>query len=138
LTELASGKQVTLSQFYGQPVLILYWAAWCLNCNDEMGSIEKISQTNKDAGLAVLTVDATDDIATLNLYRTNHKLTVPILLDPNSIFKSAYHINLDTIPLHFFLDSIGRIMSIRMGGMTLAELQIQVDAILQRLPTSTP
>jgi hypothetical protein len=103
-----------------------------------MGSIEKISQTNKDAGLAVLTVDAADDIATLNLYRTNHKLTVPILLDPNSIFKSAYHINLDTIPLHFFLDSIGRIMSIRMGGMTLAELQIQVDAILQRLPTPTP
>jgi peroxiredoxin len=138
LTDLASGRQVTLSQYNGQPVFIFYWATWCLNCNEEMGSIEAISQTNKDAGLVVLTVNAEEDIATLNLYRTNHNLTVPILLDPDSIFKSAYTIDLKTIPLHFFIDSIGRIMSIRMGGMTLAELQIQVNGILQRLPTSTP
>ena len=138
LTELASGKQVTLAQYVGQPVFIFFWATWCLHCNNEMGSIETISQTNKAAGLVVLTVNAADDLATVTLYRTNHNLTVPILLDPNSIFKNAYNISLDSIPLHFFIDSNGKIRSIFKGELTLAELQSYLSTILQPLPTSTP
>jgi peroxiredoxin len=138
LTELASGKQVTLAQYVGQPVFIFFWATWCLHCNNEMGSIETISQTNKAAGLVVLTVNAADDLATVTLYRANHNLTIPILLDPNSIFKNAYNISLDFIPLHFFIDSNGKIRSIFKGELTLAELQSSLGTILQPLPTSTP
>jgi peroxiredoxin len=138
LTELASGKQVTLAQYEGQPVFIFFWATWCLHCNNEMGSIETISQTNKAAGLVVLTVNAADDLATVTLYRANHNLTVPILLDPNSIFKNAYNISLDSIPLHFFIDSNGKIRSIFKGELTLTELQSRLGTILQPLPTSTP
>jgi Peroxiredoxin len=138
LTELASGKQVTLSLYDGQPVLIYFWATWCNNCNIEMGSIESISQANKAAGLVTLTVNAAEDLSTVTLYRSNHNLTVPILLDPDSVFKNAYNVNLDTIPVHFFIDTSGRIKSIRMGQMTQAELQGQVDAILPLSPTPTP
>jgi peroxiredoxin len=138
LTDLASGKLMTLSQYDGQPVFIFFWAAWCIHCNDEIDSIEAISQANKAAGLVTLTVNAADDLATVTLYRSNHKLTIPILLDPDAIFKNAYAINLDTIPLHYFIDSGGMIKSIRMGEMTQAEIQIQVDGILQPIPTSTP
>jgi peroxiredoxin len=138
LTELASGNQVTLSQYDGQPVLIYFWATWCNNCSIEMGSIESISQANKGAGLVVLTVNAAEVPAIVTKYRTDNNLTVPILLDPDSVFKNAYNVNLNTIPIHFFIDSSDRIKSIRMGQMTQAELQGQVDAILPQGPTPTP
>ncbi|MGZ6346634.1 MAG: TlpA family protein disulfide reductase, partial [Anaerolineales bacterium] len=138
LTELASGKQVTLAQYFGQPVIIFFWATWCLHCNNEMASINIISEADKASSLVVLTVNAADDLATVTLYRANHNLTVPILLDPNSIFKNAYNINLDSIPLHFFIDSNGRIRSIFKGELTLPEIQSYLGTILQPLPTSTP
>jgi peroxiredoxin len=119
-------------------VLIFYWATWCQHCNNEIGSIETISVNNKGAGLVVLTVDAAEGIATVTPYLANHNLTVPILLDPDSIFKTAYNINLDTIPLHYFIDSTGKIKSIRLGELTLAEIQTLVDGILQQPPTATP
>ena len=119
-------------------MLIYFWATWCNNCNIEMGSIESISQANKAAGLVTLTVNAAEDLATVTLYRSNHNLTVPILLDLDSVFKNAYSVNLDAIPIHFFIETSGKIKSIRMGQMTQAELQGQVDAILPLGPTPTP
>ena len=88
--------------------------------------------------MVTLTINAAEDIATLNLYRTNRNLTVPILLDPKSVFKTAYNINLDNIPLHFFIDSSGRIKSIVKGEMTLDEINVRANEIIQKLPTSTP
>lgn len=138
LTDAVSGKQVALSQFEGLPVLIFFWASWCIHCSDEIGSVETISKVNKPAGLVTLTVNAAENLATVTLFRTDHNLTAPILLDPDSVFKNAYNVNLDTIPLHFFVDSSGRIKSIRMGELTQAEMQTQVDAILPGVPTPTP
>ena len=80
-----------------------------------MGNIEAVFQANKDTGLVVLTVDAGDALATVTLYNTNHELTVPVLLDPNSVFKTAYNIDINTIPLHFFIDSSGKIKAIVKG-----------------------
>jgi cytochrome c biogenesis protein CcmG/thiol:disulfide interchange protein DsbE len=138
LTNLATGQRVTLGQFDGQPVLLFFWATWCTQCNNEVGSIETISQNYKDAGLVVLSINAAEDYATLTIYRNVHLLTFPILLDPDSVVLSAYHVNGDTIPKHFFVNSSGRIAFIGKGEMTLDELKIQVDAILRRYPTSTP
>jgi len=135
LTDLATGQRVTLSQFDGQPVLLFFWATWCPHCNNEIDFIETITQTYKDAGLVVLTINAAEDPATVSAFRSAHLLTFPILLDPDSVVKSAYHV--DAIPRHFFVNSSGRIASIGRGEMTLDEMKVQVDAIMRRYPTST-
>jgi peroxiredoxin len=136
LISLTTGQQVTLSQFDGQPVLLFFWASVCSQCNNEIGSIETISQTYKDAGLVVLTINTAEDPATVTIFQNAHLLTIPILLDPDSAVQSAYHV--DAIPRHFFVNSSGRIASIGWGEMTLNELKVQVDAIMRRYPTSTP
>jgi peroxiredoxin len=137
LTDLASGQRVTLNQFDGQPVFLFFWATWCPHCNNEIESIETITQTYKDADLVVLTIDASEDPATVSAYRSAHPLlTFPVLLDSDSAVQSAYHV--DAIPRHFFVSSNGRIASIRWGEMTLDEMKVQVEAIMRRYPTSTP
>lgn len=136
LTEVASGRRVTLSQFDGQPVLLFFWSSVCTQCKNEIGSIKTISQTYKDAGLVVLTINAAEDPATVTIFRSTHLLTIPILLDPGSVVQSAYYV--DALPRHFFVNSYGRIAFVGRGEMTLDELKIQVDSIMQRYPTVTP
>lgn len=138
LTNESTRQLVKLSQFDGQPVLLFFWTTLCTQCSNEMVSIETISQTYKDTGLVVLAINAGESLATVSVYRTNHHLTIPVLLDPDSVAQNAYKINVDNPPQHFFIDPNGRIASIRNGEMTLDEIKIQVDAILRRFPTSTP
>jgi peroxiredoxin len=138
LTDLATGQRVSLSQFDGQPVMLFFWATWCTPCNNEMGSVETISQTYKNSGLVVLTINTAESIATVTVYRTAHKLTFPILLDSNSVVQTAYIITAYNMPMHFFINSSGRIASIAKGEMTLDEIKIQADAIIKGVPTTTP
>jgi peroxiredoxin len=136
LTDLATGQRVTLSQFDGQPVLLFFWATWCPHCNNEIDFIETITQTYKDAGLVVLSINEAENPAIVSAYQSAHLLTFLILLDPDSVVQSAYQV--DPIPRHFFVNSSGRIVSIGRGEMTLEEMKVQVDAIMRRYPTSTP
>jgi peroxiredoxin len=136
LTELASGKRVTLSQYDGQPVLLFFWSSLCTQCKNEIGSIQTISQTYKDAGLVVLAINAAEDLQTVVNFRNAHLLEIPILLDPGLAVQSAYHV--DALPRHFFINSIGRITSIGKGELTLDELKIRVALIMLRYPTATP
>ena len=136
LTELATGQQVTLGQFDGQPLLLFFWATWCPHCKNEINSIETIAETYKGAGLVVLAINAAEDPATVGAFQSAHLLTFPILLDPDKAVQALYHV--DAIPKHFFVSSSGRIAFIGWGEMTFDEMKVQVDAIMRRYPTATP
>jgi thiol-disulfide isomerase/thioredoxin len=42
------GNQVSLRDFRGKPVLIVFWATWCDSCKEEMPVLEKFSQGKRD------------------------------------------------------------------------------------------
>jgi peroxiredoxin len=138
LADLATGQRVSLSQYEGQPVLLFFWATWCLPCKNEISTIETIYQTYKEAGLVVLAINASEDPATVSSYQSAQQLPFPILLDPGSVVQSAYEINLETLPRHFLINSSGKITYIGKGEMTLDKLKVQLDALVPRPPTVTP
>ena len=69
-----NGKQVSLSDFKGDVVLINFWATWCAPCLTEMPHIQKMYTELKDKGFHVLaiSVDAPRDISKIKpLVRRN-------------------------------------------------------------------
>ncbi len=74
------GKEVSISDFRGKPVLIVFWATWCDSCKDEMPVLEKFSQGKRDQ-LAILfiTIDGERKSATQKVINQN-KITLPVLL----------------------------------------------------------
>jgi peroxiredoxin len=138
LIDSATGERVTLNQFIGQPLLIFFWTSGCPACNDEMNSIETIARNYEDDDLVVLSINAADALATVSAYRITHQLTFPTLLDPGSVVQSAYLVNFEDNPRHFFVNSSGRITFIGKGEMTLNEMKVQADVIVRLFPTSTP
>jgi peroxiredoxin len=135
LTDVATGKQVTLSQFDSQPVLLFFWATWCSQCINDISTIETVYKTYKDTGLVVLGIND-ENSATVTRFRSTYQMTFPILLDPGSVVQALYRV--DSIPRYFFISRNGGISFINLGGMTLAEMKNRVETMMRYYPTATP
>jgi len=74
------GKQVSLSDFRGKPVLITFWATWCDSCKEEMPILEKFSQGKRDQlTILLIAIDGERKRAAQKIVDTN-KITLPVLL----------------------------------------------------------
>jgi thiol-disulfide isomerase/thioredoxin len=57
----SGGKEVTLQSFAGKPVLLDFWATWCVPCRESLSALEKLYEENEAKGLVLLSLDEDDD-----------------------------------------------------------------------------
>ena len=57
----SGGKEVTLQSFAGKPVLLDFWATWCVPCRESLPALEELYEENKAKGLVLLSLDEDDD-----------------------------------------------------------------------------
>lgn len=110
------GREISLSDFEGSPVLINIWASWCGPCRAEMPDIQDVYNDYRDEGFVVLAINATnqDNINDVKEFVNDHGLTFPILLDKSGQVSNTY--NLRSLPTSFFINEDGVIHKIIIGG----------------------
>jgi cytochrome c biogenesis protein CcmG, thiol:disulfide interchange protein DsbE len=128
LPQLLSDHDVTLSQFFGKPILIFFWATWSFDCRSEINSLKTLQQNYADRGLVILAVNASESLSKVTAYQEANQLTYPVLLEQKNVAQIKYQVN--SIPTHVFIDSEGKISYIHGGFMDLSQLENQVKAIL--------
>jgi peroxiredoxin len=115
------GKPVTLAQHKGKVVLISFWATWCGPCQQELPKIQAIATKYADKGLVVLTVSV-DDASTVAQVRATarkHRLSVPVLLDPDNTAIASFNPRGD-VPFTVIIDKNGNIAE-KHGGYTAGD-----------------
>jgi peroxiredoxin len=127
-----SDEKVSLSDYSGRPVILLFWATWCPYCEREMPSLQAVYDEYKNTGLTVLAIDCGDSAAKVRSYRNSHSLSFPILLDSNSKTIKLYR--MASFPSHFFIDSSGRIASVAVGMLDYSRLRTHVMFITPGSP----
>jgi thiol-disulfide isomerase/thioredoxin/outer membrane lipoprotein-sorting protein len=50
-----------LQSFVGKPVLLDFWATWCMPCRESLPALAKLYQENRAKGLVLLSLDEDDD-----------------------------------------------------------------------------
>ena len=54
------GSEFTLSEHWGSPIVLNFWASWCLPCRDEAPAFRALWHTWQEEGLIVVGVNSQD------------------------------------------------------------------------------
>lgn len=129
--ESLDGKQVSLSQYRGQVVLINVWATWCPACVRETPNLVRLYNTYRDQGFVILSVDDTsqDDPVKVAAFARDQGMNFPVLLDKTSTVGQLYGTRL--IPTSYLIDQSGKIVYARVGELDSAQISEQVAALLK-------
>ncbi len=116
------GAAITLSQLRGHPVLINFWASWCVACRAEAPDLERLYSKYRGHGLVVLGVNITqqDTLADARQFVASYKLTFPIPLDDQGSVMAAYRV--PGLPTSYFIDRSGVIRDFIIGQMNWATM----------------
>src|SRR6266550_1313212 len=94
------GHSVSLSSLQGKPVLISFWATWCVPCRDELPLIRDEYLAHRAEGLEVVAIDWGDESAdTVRRFWTSLKLQPAPFLDPDGQAATAYGVTLSSTGL---------------------------------------
>ena len=129
LTEARTGAAVSLNDFAGQPILLKFWATWCVPCRTEFPFIEAAYQSHKEDGFVVLAVDFDEPPERVSAYGDELGLTFPLLLDPGGRMQKALY-NIYAYPTHLFIGRDGQIVITHVGPLQEADLARYLAQIL--------
>ena len=100
------GKTVSLSDFRGKPVLLVFWATWCPTCREGINLLEKFSIGKKDQfAILLLTIDGEREKRAERIIKEDH-ITLPVLLIVKEKILDHYGVR-GWIPLIFLVDREG-------------------------------
>jgi peroxiredoxin len=121
------GKQVSLSQLRGKPVMLNFWYSTCPGCLVEIPGMQRFYLAQQAAGndFVILGVDSVDDAQTAQQYG----LTYSLALDNNQQVATLYH--LTATPTSYFIDRHGIIRAVVVGPIDESTLQQDVAEISQ-------
>jgi peroxiredoxin len=119
------GTPASLSDYRGKVVLLNVWATWCLPCEEEMPSMQRLYELLRDEGLEIVAVsiDArlgrADEFGRpggdIGKFAREYGLTFPILHDPQGRVQRTY---LTTgVPESFVIGRDGMIYTKKTGAV---------------------
>jgi cytochrome c biogenesis protein CcmG/thiol:disulfide interchange protein DsbE len=101
------GPPVSLRALAGHPVILNFWASWCIPCRDEAALLEDLSHEFRGQGLAVVGVDTQDLTAPARAFLEKFGITYLNLRDPDGSVGRDF--GTTGVPETFFIDRQGRI-----------------------------
>jgi cytochrome c-type biogenesis protein len=94
------GHHVSLSQLKGKPVLISFWATWCVPCRDELPLIRDEYLAHRAQGFSVVAIDFGDESAsTIRKFWSSFNLQPAPFLDADGRVANAYGVALSSTGL---------------------------------------
>ncbi|HEX3425342.1 MAG TPA: TlpA disulfide reductase family protein [Acidimicrobiales bacterium] len=112
-----TGQPVSLSSYRGHPVILNFWASWCIPCRAEFPVLKQL--LGRDPRVVVLGVVFNDTDGPALAFMRQMGATWPGVRDPKSQIADAYDVHAKPgIPVSVLVDTTGRIVDRRYGGLT--------------------
>ena len=115
------GKTRSLAEFRGAPVLVNFWASWCVPCLAEMPEIERFEKRMSAEGLKLAMINLEEPPSVVRNFLREYDYSFPALLDAEGAAARAFGVT--GLPTSFFLDAGGVIRYERRGRMTTEALE---------------
>jgi peroxiredoxin len=99
------GRNLRMSEFRGQVVLVNFWARWAGDSRQEMRALDRINTTYGRAGLVVLGVSVDEDLSRAREFAGAMKVSYPIMFDTG--FDIGRDYLLQEMPMTILVDRAG-------------------------------
>ena len=124
------GEPVYLSDYFGKPIVLNFWASWCPPCKAEMPIFNSVYQDVKNE-VQFFMVDLVDGqqetVADGKAYIEDQGFTFPVFFDTDGA--AGYMYQISSIPTTFFIDKNGVLVSIHRGIINAIQLQSGINSI---------
>lgn len=128
LTDL-EGKPLVLAELRGKVVLLDFWATWCTPCRQETPQFVALQQKYGARGLQIVGVSMDDGPQPVRAFYREFKMNYPVAMGTTQVAE-AYGGVLG-LPIAFVIDRRGQIVAKYEGPADMAELERQLDSLLQ-------
>ena len=127
LTDL-DGRPIRLADLAGHPVWIVFWATWCVPCQEEASDIVALYDAHRAAGLTVLAIDVQEPTSAVREFVAQHGIDYRVALDASGDARTLY--GGWGLPIHYFLDGGGVIRDRAIGQLTRTAMESRLRSIL--------
>jgi peroxiredoxin len=124
------GKNLRLSEYRSDVVVLNFWAAWCNRCGEAMPVLNSLYQAHQADGLQVLAVGVDYTHPSTAGFIADQKVSFPMLKDDAKHHVSKAY-ELGTLPLTLVIDREGNVRSIHEGFD--ADVSSQITAQVGKL-----
>ena len=127
------GNEVNLTDFFGKPIIVNFWASWCGPCKMEMPDFDAAYATYKDE-IEFLMVNMTDGsretLEKASSFIADSEYTFPVYYDTE--YSAAITYSVSSLPTTYFINADGELIAHARGAIDADTLQKGIDMICDK------
>lgn len=127
----ADMNEVKLSDSFGKPIIVNFWASWCGPCKSELPAFDNLYGKYKD-DVVFLMVNLTDGqretVSSVKEFISDSGYSFPVYYDIEYDAAIAYGVR--SIPETVFIHADGSLYDIRVGAMNEAVLENYIEQMI--------
>lgn len=124
------GNEVNLTDFFGKPIIVNFWASWCGPCKMEMPDFDAAYTTYKDE-IEFLMVNMTDGsretLEKASSFIADSEYTFPVYYDTE--YSAAITYSVSSLPTTYFINADGELIAHARGAIDADTLQKGINMI---------
>lgn len=124
-------NRVNLSDYFGKPIIINFWASWCGPCKSELPAFNSLYEKYKDDVVFLminLTDGESDTESSIKKFVSNNGYSFPVYYDIEYDASDTYGVR--SIPETVFINADGSLYDTRVGAMSEAVLENYIKQMI--------
>ncbi|MBQ8185732.1 MAG: TlpA family protein disulfide reductase [Clostridia bacterium] len=125
------GNAVQLSDFFGKPLVVNFWASWCGPCKSEMPYFDAAASSRDDVTILMvnLTDGQRDTVDSVKKFAEDEGYSFPLYFDTDTSAANAYYVY--SIPMTVFIAADGTLADYHTGAMSEETLNAYLDLLVE-------
>jgi len=122
------GTTIDLAKYRGKPLVLNFWASWCVPCREEFPLFkDRLATLGERDGLQVVGVLYKDQPELAQAFLSDFGASWPSLTDPDGSIAAAYRVVAP--PQTYFIDKDGVLRGIQIGEVRPEDFDTQYKKI---------